>query len=388
MIETRKSWVSFSKLLFVCFVIFLLIPSCKSRKGAEEAGTELLNQTSPIKGKLTLRLQKMRSFDPALTNPLVIRAREVLKDREGNYYFVSRAGVLFLKYYGNGKFVRNFVKEGEGPGEARYIYHFTLAGDSIYIEGVSKILKFDLNGKLLRERKIERTYIPFETLEGEKILGTFWDISGNVRKNSLGLFDRDENLLKRYVSTNPIKPIWIRYEEGGLTGLTSPMLIPGLVWTYDRTRKIIYYGISDRYEILALNFQGKKLLSFGRKFKRKKLSYRDREKIAEKIKIIEKSQKKQLIKKLPDRLMYFTKIEVLPSGYIAVYTPSPESYSMDIFNGKGKYLYRLKAPIGLSLKKLTVFCDGNLGYLKETDNGLLFTEYRVIKPSDIFRRGN
>ncbi|GEM_PF-4204152 len=374
--------------LFATFILLPLISSCKNYKRSTKPETDLLRQTLPLKGCFTIKLEKVLSFYPSRSNPSALRINEVLKDRKGNYYFVSRRRVLFLKYSGNGEFIGNLVKRGEGPGEVRYIYYFTITEDNIYIEGVSKILKFDLDGRLLQERKIERRYIPFDILEGDKILGTFPDISGKERKDSLGLFDREENLLKKYVSTNPIKPIWIRYEDGGLTGIIHPMLIPRLVWSYDRKNKFIYYGISNRYEIFAIDLQGKKLLSFGRTLKGENLSYRDREKIAGRIKIIEKSQKKQLIKKLPDRLMYFTKIKVLPSGYVAVYTPSPDSYYMDIFDRKGRYLYRLKAPSGLHLEKLTVFYDGNLGYMEETSSETVFTEYRVVNPSGIFHGEN
>jgi hypothetical protein len=74
-------------------------------------------------------------------------------DSRGFFYVLD--GVQLLKFSPEGKFVRNFYKKGQGPGEiatrSQMVSYFSL-GDEIYVyDGRGKIIRFSGDGKLLGE---------------------------------------------------------------------------------------------------------------------------------------------------------------------------------------------------------------------------------------------
>ena len=98
----------------------------------------------------------------------------VITDEDEGYYFkwpynlkVSHDGCIFvqdknqlLKFTADGKFVKNYVKSGQGPGETQTITNYIpLEDDSIYIHNraPNKILRINNEGKLLEEIRL-----PFE----------------------------------------------------------------------------------------------------------------------------------------------------------------------------------------------------------------------------------
>ncbi len=96
-----------------------------------------------------------------------------ITDEEGDYYFkrlywlkVGPDGCIyvaddkqFLKFDPEGGFVGNFQKPGEGPGEYNYIRTYWVRDDHILLVAARpyKIVKFDLKGKLLSEKRIKDT---------------------------------------------------------------------------------------------------------------------------------------------------------------------------------------------------------------------------------------
>jgi hypothetical protein len=65
---------------------------------------------------------------------------------------VNDSGDQALQFDARGRFIRNLMKKGQGPGELTDIYDIGVSGDRIYLLGSpAKILIFDLDGVLQRE---------------------------------------------------------------------------------------------------------------------------------------------------------------------------------------------------------------------------------------------
>lgn len=102
----------------------------------------------------------------------VVELKEVMRidDIGGDYYFqyprnikVAPDGSLFIvdreqliHFDHNGKFIRNYFKNGQGPGEMQAISDYFFADNSLIVHDrrLQKILRFDFNGEFIREFRI------------------------------------------------------------------------------------------------------------------------------------------------------------------------------------------------------------------------------------------
>jgi len=111
--------------------------------------------------------------DPPSSNAgRIVPLKEVARitDEKGRFFFVQPFNVLtgydgsvyvqefnqLLKFNAQGKFVKNMLKRGEGPGELNGNLTDVIVGDAevlLYSSNVYKILRLDLDGKLLGETK-------------------------------------------------------------------------------------------------------------------------------------------------------------------------------------------------------------------------------------------
>jgi hypothetical protein len=118
-------------------------------------------------------------------NPLSKKARRVIElkevlnisDEGEAYYFkyptklrIAADGSIFvldwmsnqlLQFDANGKFLRNFFKKGQGPGELNSVGDFCFDGRNIiiYDAGLQKILWLNFNGEAVKEFKVKRERI-------------------------------------------------------------------------------------------------------------------------------------------------------------------------------------------------------------------------------------
>jgi hypothetical protein len=102
----------------------------------------------------------------------IVVLQEVLRitDEGGTFYFqyprfikVAADGAIFvcdqdelLRFDQNGKFLHNFYKKGQGPGELNYVRNFTFHNDRLIVHSANpnKIVWFDFDGSLINDLKI------------------------------------------------------------------------------------------------------------------------------------------------------------------------------------------------------------------------------------------
>lgn len=102
----------------------------------------------------------------------ILELREVLRitDEAGDFYFqyprflkVAPDGTLFLydqeellRFDRNGKFLHNYYKKGQGPGELNYVRNYTFQEDRLIVHSTNpnKIVWFDFAGELVKDQRI------------------------------------------------------------------------------------------------------------------------------------------------------------------------------------------------------------------------------------------
>jgi len=103
----------------------------------------------------------------------IVELKEVMRidDIGGDYYFqsphnikVAPDGSLFvtervqlIHFDPDGKFIRNYFKNGQGPGEMQAIGDYFFADNHLLVQDrrLQKILRFDFNGEFIREFRIQ-----------------------------------------------------------------------------------------------------------------------------------------------------------------------------------------------------------------------------------------
>ena len=376
-------------LFIVVFISSLVMLSCGNKKS--EKSFDILKQNIPKRGEAILKVEEVKTFIPLSTNEEALDIESVKKDNKGNYYFASYSKIRIFKYSSDGKFLRQFLKKGQGPGELPYFNYFQVIGSNIFVSGFRKLIKFNDEGELIKEYVFKKAYWPIEVVNNEKFISTFNDIKKKSKNNkiisvekSLGFFDIKENLIKKYVSTEHFGMLTVKLGKN-VVSMGMPGLCAALEWSYNRKDGIIYYAITDKYKIYALDLKGKNLFTFGKEYKKKLLSHEDKKKIANNFRSISDDLKKEFIKQIPDEQVQIIGLKALSSGNLIVYVSLFEKNSeMDLFDNKGNYIYRLKLPDNLKNSNLNFFDDGNFGVIEERENFSVFTEYKVINPKGLF----
>ncbi len=301
-------------ILFTIISIFFLF-SC-NHKTTEKKGTKrnkLLEQTKPLKGEIRLELEKVLSFNPSETNKDAVNLGRVGKDKDGNFYF-SSSKISVIKYSPDGKYLKAFLKKGQGPGELPYISYFRILPEGIYLSNGRKLIKFDFEGKIVFEKKFKERH-GIKMVKDNEFVGTFNDVKKEgdktIFKKALGLLDINEKVLVKYFDTLKSGITIVRTGKGAIAfGIRG--VFPAMEWAYDRKNGIVYFGVSDKYRIYSVDLKGNKICSFGKKQVPKTRTYKEKEEIVNIFKQIGEGIKKALIKKIPDEKLAFINMEVSP----------------------------------------------------------------------------
>jgi len=86
----------------------------------------------------------------------------------------------------------------------------------------------------------------------------------------------------------------------------------------------------------------------------------------------------------PDEFCAIRDIKPLPRGYLAVYSiDGVETFSIDVYDPEGRFLYVLNPPQGISLEHAK-FYDFGLALREEKEDRDVYVEYRVKNLPEIF----
>ncbi len=219
----------------------------------------------------------------------ILKLKEILRinDVGDEFYFrfprnlkVSPDGSIFiqdreqlLQFDQNGKFVRNFFKKGQGPGEMGYVINYCFHNGNIVIQSSMpyKILWFGLNGKLINEFRIH------EQLYGSKFLFFYDDEyyflkSVRSRPKKTSIVEAPKNLISLASDGKEIKKLSsFTVKEHVTVGKRGGSIIYPVNYLINVPYKKKYLFISHTMEYLVKLFDFKEnriVRTFRRKYKK------------------------------------------------------------------------------------------------------------------------
>jgi len=159
---------------------------------------------------------------------------------------------------------------------------------------------------------------------------------------------------------------------------------PDIPYAVDRNTKKIYVGLKSEYKIYANDTEKNTLYVIERPFTQVALSGKEKETMLEIFIRFQSDQKQIYLDAYPDHLMAFKDIKVLPKGHLAVYRISGlKQYEIDIFDDKGRYIYKIEPPENISLDE-AVFYDFGFSTVETVDEFPIYIEYRIKNLPEIF----
>lgn len=185
----------------IIFTCFLLLSACQKQPKidrATENGVEVvLNHIQPynLKGESNvLVLERALSIDTEKEDMLKIGLADIETfdvDQEGNIFIIqwqSKDNFAF-KFSSEGRFIKSFVRFGQGPGELEYGGTILISSQNEVIAkdpSKTKYLIYDREGRFLRETRLEKKYSPLPLTNGKYLI--FWgEDTPEWRKQYVGL---------------------------------------------------------------------------------------------------------------------------------------------------------------------------------------------------------
>lgn len=325
----------------------------------------------------------------------VLKLKEVLRitDESGDYYFkgmyprdlkVAYDGSIFfrdeeqiLKFSPEGKFIINFFKKGQGPGEiSGWNYPFALYKDDIYIydSTLRKIIHFDKDGELIEEFsfKLEDYRNFYGVLDGSFIFIKYIYPPGEERKPRLHdikhiiFLVSNDGKVKKESSVLPVKQFL--GQNYGKSWAPFDTVI-----SEDNKRLYIYHTCEYRIDVLDIK-KGEVIRSFNRKYPRIKytIKYPGEEEFDKKY----NAPKKKFEDDISD--IYLCK------GLLWIKTSTKDENKgdlFDVFNEGGQYIDNFY----LNLKGTLIAVHGDSIFVLETDEDENFqiVKYEVEDGSNI-----
>jgi 6-bladed beta-propeller len=353
----KRSFVLFG-LLCLCGALFA---SCRGPGGKKqvriEDGVEIVSNPA---------VPQSRDFGRTLK----LEERLRIRDEGGDFFFsspwypdIAADGSIFvednnnqlLKFSKDGRFLKNLVTPGQGPGEFTGFYRFALHGNEIYANDTSaaKIVRMDLEGRMREE---VRPRGPSTLQDVTKTWFVFLLIMMPPPTERTGK-----------LADMTYKMTWVSKDGGTLGGehvFPVRMFVDRSVrltwdkflWAVDRERDLVYVSRTREYtiELLDLN-AGRVVRSFKRDYPRVKYRMGENE-----AKIYQQYNP-------PPKEYESDILDLFVSGNLLWARTSTEDAQkgvlIDVFNESGDYLDNFYVPV----KGPIMAVRGDILFVKETD---------------------
>jgi len=246
----------------------------------------------------------------------------------------------------NGKKLKEFGQEGQGPGEWNAPSGLQLLSDRELIindSGNRKLIYLDLEGKMTREVSYAKKLAMMKVIDcGGQYLSSEMGMEGNSIAYTIAKYDADFNQLFK------IDTLLMALPLGG--GKINPFAI-AYDYCLDGHGNIIY-ARSSSYEIKYFNSEGQLIKIVRKEYRPQSISQKDKEEILKQIP--ETTGMKEMVV-FPDNYPAFSGFFVDEENRLYVRTyekgKTKDSYLVDIFSPEGKLVTRCEMPDGAFLAK-------------------------------------
>jgi hypothetical protein len=348
----------------------------------------VVNPDKPSKGEWDFKPAKVWEIHRAghdifaRINTLLVAADDTLYVSDGKNrvtYWLDKEGRL----------IKTFARQGEGPGEVRYNMESYLVGDTFIIADFDRLHYFDKEGKFNRSvRNVFFRRRPVVFLNENEFIAAPINLFQTSEKKG-GIIKVNLKTGKETVFSQ------FRVFTGGSIhrrgGPAREIIIVGLspLMTIGLGQDKLYYGMSDTYTIEVVDLDGKELNTFSLDRQKKRVSDDMKKKLFEGIPHISEDVVKHLMGTIPNETTYFYRLEV-HHGLIYVYVPDPlhrfpghrKPAWIDIFSGDGKYLYKAHLKLTGSAKPLTTRIHKDHLYLvlEDQEGEISLAKYTLSLP--------
>lgn len=322
-----------SMLLLSTFILFHFSISAKAA-----GNSDLPDGISGKKPGRSLHLTEAQRITDYEDDFVFKKIRSIKVAEDGSIFI--RGTIQILKFTPDGKYLKNFIKKGEGPGEIKYLSDFILSKNNILVGSILpvKLINFSQSGALNSELTIQglSTFASlFEHFKGRSYfvsgdLGLSKQKTGVIRRvNDLSYIDKSGKVIKLNLSFDTKDLMIKKSSKNGI--MVNIDELTRFLRVSDKN-KYLFISHKERYHINQVDMEtGKIVREFTRNYKPvtfEKIKYTKKENIE--------------LYKLYDRKYYndIYKLAVYKNNLL-IFTSTMNKKGeilIDVFNNKGKYI--------------------------------------------------
>ncbi len=187
----------FTVILLLCSLFFFNCSNKSERKVYQDQDENILNTVAKLKGKISINgYEESRAYEGNFSY-----APSICLDSDNFIYILDHSTSAIKKFNKNGKFIKSFCRNGQGPGEVSNSYNITSLGDTIYIQDTeqSRMALFTKNGDFIKFKYLNGELPMFLRKVGvNKFLGysQTWQDDENSTTFYLNLYDSNFKKIK------------------------------------------------------------------------------------------------------------------------------------------------------------------------------------------------
>ncbi|MDQ1354096.1 MAG: hypothetical protein QG657_4405 [Acidobacteriota bacterium] len=347
------------------------------------------NPDTPLKATIIPKLTIVLKIEPGQYTQIDLTLiSDAFKDTNGNIYLLDGKNCRIHKFNASGKYQTSFLSRGTGPGELNQYPSIFINQNSLYAHGFNdkKIIRFDLEGKLLSEKKFLRLYRnPIIISDAQFIACETIESTENPIKR-IGLYSLDtEKLENVFMDSKARGRLFIPFGKSRTAVEPEVGIIPDTMISVDLQARKCYIALNNEYKIYRKDFSGNTEIIIKKGFQPIELSNEDKNSVISNFGDVPAEAKAILLKVLPDKMCAFRGIDILSGGYLAVERFSDYGkHVLDIFDENGRFVYVFQPPEIKGLKVFKIFRDKLIAIVEEEDSDI-YIEYRIDNlPKELF----
>jgi len=309
----------------------------------------------------------------------------VCEDSDSHFYVLDRMEHKVFKFAHDGELVQTFGQKGQGPGDYQnpHLLAYTLDGQIVVADELYDLSFLDGEGNFIERVHLDgRLEVGF--IGKNRFYGWIW----GKEDRSQVMVDGQNNILKTFFQVPKSAFSVSAPDESGrrvMFNFSRDAFAPGLEFAHFGRHTAL--GIGDRYDILILDDMGETVSHIKRDILPDSFSKEEKKYFEKDIREFSKdrgwpgSVVRDLIKKIPDKKIYFDKI-LLNAKFVFVFrikediSEENSPVPVDIFSVEGKFLGSVEMP-----GKPLHISEKHLYFVRSDEQDNLFLEkttYRLV----------
>ena len=292
---------------------------------------------------------------------------------EGNDLYVVDGSVIKLFSMKDFKFITQFGKKGEGPGEFKHSPRIIVFPDQVFASSTGKVTFFTRNGKLIKEKRTPNR-IGVLRVKGN-YLGTEFNFKPKKLTVTINIkvLDNDFNIIKKIFTYNPKDMIII---VSGMKQKQDRPIVPDCTSAITDGNQIFVADTNKGFYIEIYNHKGKKLNTIKKNYEKIKVSEKYKKKEMDKLKKLKSwDQNKTMFNYIfPEYFPAYKKLIVNNNKIYALkYKTDGEKQELIILDFQGNILKKTFVPE----EKYYNICNNKFYYFVDNEEDEVMEFYSI-----------